>query len=149
MRANGSLYVATLSIYNDTYEPDAIRAWANSSWVRESVPEVNPADPGDRVARWTNSMPSQGRDNIARQLPTIMGNMKKIHDAGIPFVAGPDTGVPGVFPGLSVHRELELMVAAGVPELWPPSARRRHQAATFAGEPTARLTWPPARAPTC
>ena len=133
MRANGSLYVATLSIYNDTYEPEAIRAWADSSWVRESVPKatletLGPGGPLDEFDAFTR------RDNIARQLPTIMGNMKKIHDAGIPFAVGPDTGVPGVFPGLSVHREMELMVAAGVPELAAISAATQ-QAATFAGEP--------------
>ena len=133
MRANGSLYVATLSIYNDTYEPEAIRAWAGSSWVRESVPKVTletlePGGPLDEFDAFTR------RDNIARQLPTIMGNLKKIHEAGIPFAAGPDTGVPGVFPGLSVHRELELMVAAGVPELAAISAAT-NTAATFAGEP--------------
>ena len=132
-RANGSLYVATLSIYNDTYEPAAIREWADSPWVRESVPQstlatLEPGGPLDEFDAFTR------RDNIARQLPTIMGNMKKIHDAGIAFAAGPDTGVPGVFPGLSVHRELELMVAAGVPELAAISAAT-HQAATFAGEP--------------
>ena len=133
MRANGSLYVATLSIYNDTYEPEAIRAWANSSWVRESVPEstlasLAPGGPLDEFDAFTR------RDNIARQLPTIMGNMKRIHDAGIPFAVGPDTGVPGVFPGLSVHREMELMVAAGVPPLAAIGAATS-QAATFAGEP--------------
>ena len=133
MRANGSLYVATLSIYNDTYEPEAIRAWAASSWVRESVPKatldtLGPGGPLDDFDAFTR------RDNIARQLPTIMGNLKKIYDAGIPFAAGPDTGVPGVFPGLSVHRELELIVAAGVPPLAAISAATS-QAATFAGEP--------------
>ncbi len=133
MRANGSLYVATLSIYNDTYEPKATRAWADSPWVRESVPNVTletlgPGGPLDDFETFTR------RENIARQLPTIMGNLKKIHEAGIPFAAGPDTGVPGVFPGLSVHRELELMVAAGVPPLAAITAATNH-AATFAGEP--------------
>jgi len=133
MRAKGSLYVATLSIYNDTYEPAAIRTWADSSWVRESVPQatlqtLEPGGPLDEFDAFTR------RGNIARQLPTIMGNLKKIHDEGIPFAAGPDTGVPGVFPGLSVHRELELMVSAGVPALAAIRAAT-HQAATFAGEP--------------
>ena len=133
MRSNGSLYVATLSIYNDTYEPDAVRLWADSPWVRESVPEVTlatlaPGGPLDGFETFTR------RDNIARQLPTIMSNMRKIHEAGIPFAAGPDTGVPGVFPGLSVHREMELMVAAGVPPLAAISAATRH-AAAFVGEP--------------
>jgi len=35
-------------------------------------------------------------------------------DAGIPIGVGPDTGVPGAFPGLAVHREMEIMASAGI-----------------------------------
>jgi imidazolonepropionase-like amidohydrolase len=40
--------------------------------------------------------------------------LKKVADSGIAIGVGPDTGVMGAFPGLSVHREMELMVQAGV-----------------------------------
>ncbi|HEX9368542.1 MAG TPA: amidohydrolase family protein [Vicinamibacterales bacterium] len=50
--------------------------------------------------------PEQARDRLTRSLQII----KALHDAGIPIVAGTDKGVPGV----SVARELELYVQAGL-----------------------------------
>lgn len=50
--------------------------------------------------------PEQAHDRLARSLAIV----KEIHDAGIPFVAGTDKGVPGV----SVAREIELYVQAGL-----------------------------------
>ena len=38
-----------------------------------------------------------------------------LHEAGIPILAGTDTGVPFAFPGSSLHDELELLVEAGLP----------------------------------
>jgi len=133
IRATGALYVATLSIYHDTFDPDALRQWSGTSWVKESVPKktldtLGPGGPLDGFESFTR------RDNIARQLPTIMNNTKRIYEAGIPFAAGPDTGVPGAFPGLSVHREMELMVSAGVPPMAAITAATRNAAARV-GEP--------------
>ena len=50
--------------------------------------------------------PEQARDRLSRSLQII----KALHDAGIPIVAGTDKGVPGV----SVAREIELYVQAGL-----------------------------------
>jgi imidazolonepropionase-like amidohydrolase len=50
--------------------------------------------------------PEQARDRLARSLQII----KALHDAGIPIVAGTDKGIPGV----SVAREIELYVQAGL-----------------------------------
>lgn len=50
--------------------------------------------------------PEQARDRLTRSLQII----KALHDAGIPIVAGTDKGVPGV----SVAREIELYVQAGI-----------------------------------
>jgi imidazolonepropionase-like amidohydrolase len=50
--------------------------------------------------------PDQARDRLARSLQII----KALHDAGVPIVAGTDKGVPGV----SVAREIELYVQAGI-----------------------------------
>lgn len=50
--------------------------------------------------------PDQARDRLARSLQII----KALHDAGVPIVAGTDKGVPGV----SVSREIELYVQAGL-----------------------------------
>ncbi len=53
-----------------------------------------------------NVTPEQARDRLTRSLQII----KALHDAGIPIVAGTDKGVPGV----SVAREIELYVQAGL-----------------------------------
>jgi imidazolonepropionase-like amidohydrolase len=44
----------------------------------------------------------------------LLGALKSVHDAGVPIVGGSDTGNPFVFPGYSMHQELELMVEAGL-----------------------------------
>lgn len=53
-----------------------------------------------------NVTPEQARDRLSRSLQIV----KALHDAGIPIVAGTDKGVPGV----SVAREIELYVQAGL-----------------------------------
>jgi imidazolonepropionase-like amidohydrolase len=53
-----------------------------------------------------NVTPEQARDRLTRSLQII----KALHDAGVPIVAGTDKGVPGV----SVAREIELYVQAGL-----------------------------------
>jgi imidazolonepropionase-like amidohydrolase len=39
---------------------------------------------------------------------------KKLHDAGVNIAAGTDSGTPGVVIGKGLHKELELMVDAGI-----------------------------------
>ncbi len=41
--------------------------------------------------------------------------VKSLSDAGVPMLAGTDGGNLGIFQGYSVHRELELLEAAGLP----------------------------------
>ena len=40
--------------------------------------------------------------------------IKKLYDAGVPIVAGTDSGTPGVVIGKGLHKELELLVEAGL-----------------------------------
>ncbi len=48
------------------------------------------------------------------QLKMGQKNLKKLWDAGIPIAFGSDTGPPARFQGFFEHRELELMVEAGL-----------------------------------
>jgi len=41
-------------------------------------------------------------------------SVKKLHDAGVNIAAGTDSGTPGVVVGKGLHKELELMVEAGL-----------------------------------
>jgi imidazolonepropionase-like amidohydrolase len=49
--------------------------------------------------------------------PRVLAFTKFLHEAGVPLTAGTDMGNPFTVPGASFHRELELLVAAGIPPL--------------------------------
>ncbi len=61
-----------------------------------------------------NSGPRQ--QNLNRFKQQVL-NLKKLYDAGLIFAAGTDAPYPGVFQGEGIHRELELLVEAGVAPL--------------------------------
>ena len=44
----------------------------------------------------------------------VLANVGMLHARGVPIAVGTDTGNPYVYPGYSVHRELELLVQAGL-----------------------------------
>lgn len=52
--------------------------------------------------------------SIQRHMEDLLANVGMLHERGVPLVLGTDTGGPFVFPGYSVHRELELLVRAGL-----------------------------------
>ena len=47
--------------------------------------------------------------------PKVLGLTKMMYDRGVRILAGSDTPNPFVIPGVSLHRELELLVDAGIP----------------------------------
>jgi imidazolonepropionase-like amidohydrolase len=51
---------------------------------------------------------------VYHRLITLVGDMSR---AGVGILAGTDEGVPFVLPGFSLHRELELLVSAGLTPL--------------------------------
>ncbi|MDP1860589.1 MAG: amidohydrolase family protein, partial [Gemmatimonadaceae bacterium] len=52
-----------------------------------------------------------------RAWPTVLAFVKQLHDAGVQLTAGTDMMNPWTVPGVSFHRELELLVSAGIPTL--------------------------------
>lgn len=68
-------------------------------------------------------LPKEARDMImhsggsvpAGQLDAVMrANITALRDAKVPILAGTDSGNPGTWYGLSLHRELQLLVQAGL-----------------------------------
>lgn len=113
-KKNEALYLATLSVYHDVFNKKTIRDFIKQDFVRKTVPqktlvtlaENGPLDAFEQAIK---------HDYFKTQLPTIMANLKKVFEGGVAIGVGPDTGVPGAFPGIAVHREMELMVQDGVP----------------------------------
>ncbi len=68
------------------------------------------------------------------RLMESMGTVKQLHDAGVPMVSGTDAPYPGVFQGEGVHRELELLVEAGLSPLEAITAATRNAAALMGAE---------------
>lgn len=71
---------------------------------------------------------------LRRLAPGIDRSIARAHRAGIPILAGTDVGNPGTFHGYSLHRELELLVAAGLSE-WDALASATTLAGRFLGVP--------------
>ena len=46
-----------------------------------------------------------------------IGNVRALFEAGVPILAGSDAANPGVTHGASLHRELELLAKAGMPNI--------------------------------
>ena len=60
------------------------------------------------------------RNNFGRLMRfrgNMMQNMKLSHEAGVLIACGTDDIYAGLWPGESTHREMELLVEAGIPEL--------------------------------
>jgi imidazolonepropionase-like amidohydrolase len=113
-KRHNTLYLSTLCVYHDVFDEEVIREYISQDFVLESVPRktletLTSDEPLNSFER------SIKQANIKRLLPNIMENLRTVFRAGIPLGVGPDTGVPGAFPGLAVHREMDLMVRAGIP----------------------------------
>jgi imidazolonepropionase-like amidohydrolase len=59
-------------------------------------------------------MPAAARERLARGYRTMLANLKRVHDAGIPVAMGTDAGNPLTLHGPSIYREMEAMVEAGM-----------------------------------
>ncbi|MFI7676646.1 amidohydrolase family protein [Actinophytocola sp. NPDC049390] len=64
--------------------------------------------------------------------------VRRLHEAGVPLMTGTDTGTVAVWPGFSVHDELELFVSAGIPPMAALYAATA-EPADFLGTRTGRI----------
>ena len=62
-----------------------------------------------RSSARTAGIPGYGYDQFMKKVT------RALHRAGVPLIAGTDAmGLPLVAPGISLHRELELLVESGL-----------------------------------
>ncbi len=65
-------------------------------------------------AFWRNAGYSRAAPSFASALPHQKALVKELHDAGVTLVCGTDLANPSVFPGFSLHREMELFQECGI-----------------------------------
>ena len=85
----------------------------------ERMPLAIPATWGDG---WRQANPivvpdASGQDFLSERVtwPIAMGITRALHERGVRITAGSDTGMPWITPGVSLHREMEILVDAGIP----------------------------------
>lgn len=71
---------------------------------------------GDEQERWARILerPTEAADLATRRWKVSRQIVRILHLAGVPILAGTDTPMPLVYPGSSLHKELELLVEAGL-----------------------------------
>lgn len=84
------------------------------------------------IANLTESDSARAKKAFRKQLE-LVGAMQK---AGVPILAGTDTGNPFCFPGFSLHEELALLVIAGLTPMEALRAATINPAKFFALEKT-------------
>jgi len=89
---------------------------------REVMPPGMPEAFADRPAGY--QVPGFSPEELAdfpRMDAQMSANMRALFDAGVMLLAGTDSGLPAMLHGAALHRELQKIVALGVP---PPRALR-------------------------
>lgn len=78
-------------------------------YLRIRAEKIEKWKTGGRMVRW------QGQETYRRNRlrPLWMALTASLHRAGVPVLLGTDSDVEGIVPGISEHRELELLVEVG------------------------------------
>ncbi len=105
---------------------DPLLARTMPPWFRDDLVAAATAEPSPEQAARARS--------AAAGLRNAMANVQALHEAGVLLVAGTDSPYPGVYYGEGLHRELELLVEAGLSPLEAISAATRNAAALLGEE---------------
>ncbi len=113
-------------------DPTVMRSWGEMAAVG---PDVMPPDKtAARVER------------LGQRMPTALANLTTLWEAGVVVSAGTDAGNIGTLHGPSIHRELQLMVEAGLTPEQVLTAVTRNAALVFAEDPRVGTLEPGKRA---
>ena len=112
MKKNGATYTTTLALYTAFSD---VAAWMR----RLAAMDTRGLGPKDVYARYQSPEASKAYHAMTGTFPPenlryAKNNVRRALNAGIPVLAGSDTGVPGVLLGISSQMELVLLVDAGL-----------------------------------
>jgi len=130
MKARGVSNISTLAVLESFSE----RRLANLGFLRDSLlsasmPPWFVTELTAHARRAVTPADTLRRRRFATSLTNAMTNIAKLHEAGVPIIAGTDSPYPGVYFGEGLHRELELLVEAGLAPLEAISTATRNAAA--------------------
>lgn len=105
------------------YDPtlSVLEAWLSRAkreeWLldRSLVQQVGPRERIEAARRWLQSGESASVTLAEEAFRRAQANLKAAYQAGVPLVAGTDSGNFLVWHGAALHRELQLWVEAGIP----------------------------------
>ena len=106
---NGTWFVPTLMTSRLPSELGA--GWREDPYARFLPPDERQYFEMAEVAVTSDLGTAEERAPVHRWVREVTGDM---HRAGVPLLAGSDPGTPGVFWGIGLHQELELLVSAGL-----------------------------------
>jgi imidazolonepropionase-like amidohydrolase/precorrin-6B methylase 2 len=114
--------VELLDVEKRCGDPDVISTWSDLSRIPESERPPIPSS-----IAWGSS--PAGRE-------ILIGNLSRMHRAGIPIAVGTNGGNVGTLQGPSFHRELHALVEAGMPleDVLVAATRNGARALGLAGE---------------
>ncbi len=101
----GMFLIATLTTLQGNFEEPSGAELANDE---RFVPYLHPA----AIANLTEASPMA--EWILGSFEIALGTVRRFQEAGVIILAGTDVANPGTAHGLSMHRELELLVRAGL-----------------------------------
>ncbi|WP_156678121.1 amidohydrolase family protein [Sphingomonas profundi] len=114
LKTRGVWYVATLELDEATTAWAEQAPWTRTAFARAALsPELarQVDDPAWRARTLADPKAAEARTSLAMNLR----NLKILHDAGVRIGFGTDSGAaPLRVPGIAEHRELALMVEAGL-----------------------------------
>ena len=115
MKAKGVWYVPTLALDDATFIWAAAPEWTTTDFVRKALSPELAAQLDDPP--WRAKVLKEPRTAAARRsLAMNLQNLRTLHDAGVKIGFGTDSGAtPLRVPGVAEHRELALMIEAGLP----------------------------------
>jgi imidazolonepropionase-like amidohydrolase len=103
--------VAYHGILEQTSDLNEVLSRKEVSWMPESMQKVWQPEENEYLQR--DNLEDFKR-SVERTYPFLETLTRAFHEAGVPLTAGTDVGIPIVIAGLSLHQELELLVAAGL-----------------------------------
>lgn len=115
MKAKGVWYVPTLALDDATFIWAEAPEWTTTDFVRKALSPELAAQVDDPA--WRAKVLKEPRTAAARRsLAMNLQNLRTLHDAGVKIGFGTDSGAtPLRVPGVAEHRELALMIEAGLP----------------------------------